>query len=164
MRYLRLQRRRQEKRRSRGSDRADRHISQFGYRQQASSSSKSVSPSLRAKETLTRFLISRSDLQCFSHEEGCFAASKRTGSCAVRQQASSSSKSVSPPLRAKESLTRFLISRSDLSCASHEDGCFAACKRTVSCACPGDDAAEKEMSRRLKPRREEPDVSGRRKL
>ena len=43
-------------------------------RPQTSSSSKSVSPALRANETLTRFLISRSDLQCFSHEEGCFAA------------------------------------------------------------------------------------------
>jgi len=40
-------------------------------------------------------------------------------------QTSSSSKSVSPPLRANETLTRFLISRSDLQCASYEDGCFA---------------------------------------
>jgi len=31
-------------------------------------------PASLSYETLTRFLISRSDLQCFSHEEGCFAA------------------------------------------------------------------------------------------
>jgi hypothetical protein len=45
---------------------------------QASSSSKSVSPSLRAKEPLARSLISQSDLQRFSLEDGCFEPALRT--------------------------------------------------------------------------------------
>jgi hypothetical protein len=40
---------------------------------QTSSSSKNVGPSLELKNAKA-FLISQSDRQCFSHEDGCFAA------------------------------------------------------------------------------------------
>ena len=45
-------------------------------RQHASSSSKNAYPSLRASVGAASrlYAISRSDLQCFSHEDGCFAA------------------------------------------------------------------------------------------
>ena len=45
---------------------------------QTSSSSKNAGPPLRAKKMHSHLLISRSDLQCFSHEDECFAAGNRT--------------------------------------------------------------------------------------
>ncbi len=49
-------------------------VSKYQTPAQASSSSKNAGPALRAYRLLTQSVISRSDLQCFSHEDGCVAA------------------------------------------------------------------------------------------